>query len=89
MPLDRGQRDTSVIGVGMAQAAKRLACMQVLQLACDAMLFMPAFSNVRHLLVKQFDLNPVIRSLPCLPLLETLTLEAKEDVVYLRQGPEG
>ena len=46
----------------------------MLHMACDELLFMPTFCSVRHLLVEQFDLNPVIVSLPTLPFLETLSL---------------
>ena len=55
--------------------------MQVLHVACDAMLFMPAFSSVRHLVVEQIDMKPVTESLPCLPFLETLSLEVTENAL--------
>ena len=53
--------------------------MQVLQLACDELLFIPAFRSVRHLVVEQRDMDQVIKSLPCLPLLNTLSLRRSED----------
>ena len=55
------------------------ACMQVLHVACDAMLLMPTFCSVRHLLVEQPNLKPVIECLPGLPFLETLSLTMTED----------
>ena len=53
--------------------------MQVLDIAYDAMLLMPTFRSVRHLLIEQPDLRPVIESLPDLPFLETLSLTMTED----------
>ena len=54
--------------------------MQVLHLAFDELDFMPSFCSVRHLLAEQADLQPVIDSLPSLPLLETLSLMFVKDI---------
>ena len=56
--------------------ALKYACerMQVLYMACDELLFVPTFCSVRHLLMEQSNLDPVIMTLSGLPVLETLSL---------------
>ena len=49
-------------------------CMQVLVLSCEPFMVLPPFRTVKHLVVEQPDLQPVLVGLSGLPLLETLSL---------------
>ena len=50
------------------------SCMQVLVLSCERFMVLPSFRTVKHLVVEQPDLQPVLDGLGGLPLLETLSL---------------
>ena len=43
-------------------------------LSCERFMVLPSFRTVKHLLVEQPDLQPVLDGLSGLPLLQTLSL---------------
>ena len=43
-------------------------------LSCERFMFLPSFQSVKHLVVEQSNLQPVLQGVSGLPLLQTLSL---------------